>query len=83
MLFRWVCGRAILYMHRSYEAVTRRLCHDVAVIWLGTPKCQPKISLRWWRGQGSLAGNIGSRIMLVVESWFKFATSEGSRTTIM
>ena len=79
----WVYGRVILYMSRISEAVIRRACHDVAVIWTGTPKQRPKMFLRWWQGQGYLEGNIGSRIMSDIESWFYFVSSEGYRTARM
>ena len=83
VILGWACERVILYMRRNYKAVTRRACHKVAVIWAGTPKRRPKISLHWLQGQGYLAVNIGLSIMTDVESCFNFLANEGSRTARM
>ena len=48
VLLKWVCGGVILYMRKISDVVMQRACHDVAVIWSGTPKRQTKISLGQW-----------------------------------
>ena len=83
VLLRWVCRRVILYMRRSSEAVTGWTWDNVAVIWSGTTKQQTKILLRWWWVKGSLAVNIGSRVMSDANSWLNFVSIEGYITARM